>query len=84
MTAISSDKSIFNFYLFIYLAVPMAWGSSRAKDQNYAIAATRATPVTTQILTPLNHKETPNVNFRIKWPSFKKFGLFIEMALNYK
>lgn len=62
----------------------MAWGSSRAKDQNYAIAATRATPVTTQILTPLNHKETPNVNFRIKWPSFKKFGLFIEMALNYK
>ena len=44
------DKPLFIYlltYLFI-LVVPMAYGSSLAKDQTYATAATRATVVTMQ------------------------------------
>ena len=49
----------FFFFFFFFWAVPVARGSSQARDQTHTTAVTRATAITNQILNPLHHKETP-------------------------
>jgi len=51
----------FLFFVFAVavLAMPMAYGSSQARDQIRTTAVTRAIAVTTEILNPLSYQGTP-------------------------
>ena len=51
------------FWIFIFLAMLEAWGSSQAKDWTHATAATQALQWQCQILNPLSHQGTPMLNF---------------------
>ena len=53
----------FVYFFFCFLAKPAACGSSWARDQTRAIPATRATAVTTLILSSLHYQGTPSTFF---------------------
>ena len=50
-------------FVFYFLAVPTACGSSQARDRTRATTATQATVVTTPDLNPLSHQGIPCLSF---------------------
>ena len=48
-------------FCFVFLVVPVAYGSSQARDGSYTTAATGLLQCQCQILNLLHHKGTPGV-----------------------